>query len=137
MYEVVDQDEKSMGKVHMEDLKPFHGRTASDKNLEGEQAKASPPEISEEHNASSTNHSANGEAPEAEAHPCKRGKPRKARLVVKRTTQLLGRRANKRTLVADGADERPTQPSISEQHRLYPDHAGDPQVRKTPPRLPV
>ena len=88
-----------MGKVHVEDLKPFQGKTASKENSEGEQAKASPSEISEERNASFTSHGANAEVPEAEAHPRMRGRPRKARLVVKRTAQLLGRRANKRTLV--------------------------------------
>ena len=91
VYEVIDQDGKSVAKVHVEDLKPFHGRTASQEISEGEQAKASPSEISEERNASSTSHSANAEAPEAEAHPRKRGRPRKARLVVKRTAQLLGK----------------------------------------------
>ena len=74
-----------MGKVHVEDLKPFHEKTASEEYLEGEQAEASPSEISEERSASSTCHSANTEVPEAEAHlrpPCRL---RKARLVVKRT----------------------------------------------------
>ena len=32
VYEVVDQDGKSVGKVHVEDLKPFHGKTASQEN---------------------------------------------------------------------------------------------------------
>ena len=114
VYEVVDQDEKSVGKVYVEDLKPFHGRMNSVENSKGEQAKANPSEISEERNASSNSRSANAEAPEAEALPRKRGRWRKACLVVNRTAQLLGRRANKRTLVADGADERPTQPSTSD-----------------------
>ena len=60
-----------MGKVHVEDLKPFHGRTASEENSEGEQAEASPSEISKERNTSSTSHSANAKALEAEAHPRK------------------------------------------------------------------
>ena len=114
MYEVIDQDGKSVGKFHVEDLKPFHWRSASEENSEGEQAEASPSEISEERNASFTSHSANAEAPEAEVHPRKWGRPRKARLVVKRTPRFLDRRVNKRTLVADGADERPTQPSTSD-----------------------
>ena len=84
VYEVVDQDGKSVAKVHVEDLKPFHGRMNSVENSKGEQAKANPSEISEERNASSTSHSANAEAPEAEAHPRKRDRPRKARLVVER-----------------------------------------------------
>ena len=58
VYEVVDQDGKSVGKVHVEDLKPFHGRTASKENSEDQQSEASPSEISEERNASSTSHSA-------------------------------------------------------------------------------
>ena len=95
VYEVVDQDGKSAGKFHLEDLKPFHEKTASEENSEGEQADASPSKISEERNASPTSHSANAEAPEVEAHPRPRGRPRKARLVVKRTAQILGRRANK------------------------------------------
>ena len=61
VYEVVDQDGKSVSKVHVENLKPFHERTASEKNSEGEQAEASPSEISEQGNASSTSHSANAE----------------------------------------------------------------------------
>ena len=64
MYEVVDQDGKSVGKVHVDDIKPFHGRTASKENSEGEQAGASPSEISKERNASFTSHSANAEVPE-------------------------------------------------------------------------
>ena len=35
VYEVVDQDGKSVGKVHVEDFKPFHGRTTSEENSEG------------------------------------------------------------------------------------------------------
>ena len=132
VYEVVDQDGKSVGKVHVEDLKPFHGKTASEKNSEGEQAEARPSEISEERNASFTSHSANSEAPEAEPHPRKRGRPRKARLVVKRTTRLLGRRANKRTLVADGADKRPTQPSTSDAAPPLPRPRGRPAGSRNP-----
>ena len=71
--------------------------TASKENSEDEQAEASPSEISEERNASFTSHSANAKVPEAEAHPRMRSRPRKVRLVVKRTAQLLGRRANKRS----------------------------------------
>ena len=103
VYEVVDQDRKSAGKVHIEDLKPFHEKMDSEENSEGVQAEACPSEISEERNASPTSHSANAEAPEVEAHPRPRGRLQEARLVVKRTAQILGRRANKRTLVADGA----------------------------------
>ena len=91
VYEVVDQDGKSSGKVHVEDLKHFHETTASEENSEGEQAEANPSKISEERNASPTSHSANAEAPEVEAQPRPRGRPRKARLVVKRTAQILGR----------------------------------------------
>ena len=47
VYQVVDEDGKSTGKVHVEDLKPFHEKTASKENSEGEQAEASPSEISE------------------------------------------------------------------------------------------
>ena len=87
---------------------------ANEGDSEEEQAKASPPEISEERDASTKRHSANVKIPEAETHPRKRGRPRKARLVVKRTVQILGRQASKRTLVANSADERPTQPSTSD-----------------------
>ena len=82
MYEVVDQDGKSVGKVHVEDLKPVHERTASDEDSQEKQAEASPPEVSEEQDASTNNkrHSANARIPETEAHPRKRGRPRKARL---------------------------------------------------------
>ena len=130
VYEVVDQDGKSAGKVHVEDLKPFHEKTASEENSEGEQAESSPSEISEERNASPTSHSANAEALEAEAHPRPRGRPWKARLVVKRTAQILGRRANKRTLVADGADERPMQPSTSNAAAPLPRPRGRPAGSK-------
>ena len=67
VYEVVDQDGKPAGKIHVEDLKPFHERTASE-------------EDSEEEQASTKRHSANARIPETEAHPRKRGRPRKARL---------------------------------------------------------
>ena len=130
VYEVVNQDGKSVGKVHVEDLKPFHGSTASEENSGGEQAEASPSEISEYRNASSTSHSANAEALEAEAHPCKRSRPRNARLVVKRTARLLGRRVNKRTLVADGADKRPTQQSTSAAASPLPRPRGRPAGSK-------
>ena len=129
VYKVVDQGGKSVDKVHVEDLKPFHGRTASEENSEGEQAKASPSEISEEHNASSTSHSANAKAPEAEAHPRKQDRLRKARLAVKRIVQLFGKRANKRTLVADGTDERPTQPSTSDAAPPLPRPHGRPAAQ--------
>ena len=106
VYEVVDhQDRKSVDKVHVKDLKPFHERTASEKDSEEEQAEASPPEVSEEHDATTMRHSANARIPETEAHPRKRDRPRKARPVVKRTAQILGRQASKRTLVANRADE--------------------------------
>ena len=130
MYELVDQDGKSVGKVHVEDLKPFHEKVANEENSEGKQAEASPSEISEERNASSTSHNATAEAPEVEAHPRPRGKPRKARLVVKRTAQILGRRANKRTLVADGADERLTQPRTSDAAAPLPRPRGRPAGSK-------
>ena len=130
VYKVVDQDGKSVGKTHVEDLKPFHGWTAS------EEAEASPSEISEERNAYSTSHSANTEAPEAEAHPRKRFRSRKALLLMKRTAQLLDKRANKRTLVADGAhkrtlvadgaDMRPMQPSTSDAAPPLPRPHGQP-----------
>ena len=132
VYEVVDQDVKSASKIHMEDLKPFHERTASEEDSEEEQAEASPPEVSEEHDVSTKRHSANARIPEVEAHPRKRGRPRKARLVMKQTAQILGRQASKRTLVANGTDKRPVPVALP---HLYPDHAGDPQVRGTPPRL--
>ena len=67
--EDVDQDGKSADKVPVEDLKPFHEKTASEENSEGEQAEVSPSEISEERNASPTSHSVNAEASEAKAHP--------------------------------------------------------------------
>ena len=76
VYEVVNQEGKSAGKVHVEVLKPFHEKAASEENSEGEQAEASPSEISEERNASPTSHSANAEAPEVKAHPRPRGRPR-------------------------------------------------------------
>ena len=113
------------GKVHVEDLKPFHEKTASEENSEDKQADSSPSEISEECNASPTSHSANAEGPEAETHPRPRGRPRKARLVVKRTAQILGRRANKRTLV-----ETPTQPSTSNAAAPLPRLRGRPAGSK-------
>ena len=75
VYEVVDQDGKSTGKIHVEDLKPFHERTVSEEDSEEEQAEASPPEVSEEHDASTKRHSANARIPETEAHPRERGRP--------------------------------------------------------------
>ena len=42
MYEVVNQDGKSAGKVHVEDLKPFHEKAASEENSEGEKLKRVP-----------------------------------------------------------------------------------------------
>ena len=126
VYEVVDQDGKSVGTAHVEDLKPFHERTASEKDAKEEQAEASPPKISEEHDASTKRHSANARIPETEVHPRKRGRPRKARLVVKRTAQILGRQASKRTLVANSADERPTQPSTSDAATSLPRPCGRP-----------
>ena len=113
VYEVVDQEGKSAGKVHVENLKPFHVRTASEEDSKEEQAEASPPEVSEEHDASTKRHSANARIPETEAHPRKRGRPRQARLVVKQAAQILGRQASKQKLVANGADKRPSQPSTS------------------------
>ena len=77
VYEVVDQDRKSLGKVHVEDLKVFHERLASEGDSEEEQAEASPPEISEERDASTKRHSANAKIPKAETHPRKRRRPRK------------------------------------------------------------
>ena len=41
VYEVVDQDGKSVGKAHVEDLKPFHEKKASEENSEEEPADAS------------------------------------------------------------------------------------------------
>ena len=126
VYEVVDQDGKSVGKVHVEDLKPFHERTASEVDSEEEQAEASPPEVSEEHDASTKRHSANTRIPETETHPRKRGRPGKARLVVKQTAQILGRQASKRTLVANGADKQPSQPSTSDAATPLPRPRGRP-----------
>ena len=120
-------------KTRLQRIKDF----LSFENSDGEQAEASPSEISEELNASPASHSANAEAPEVEAHPRPRGRPRKARLVVMRTAQIIGRRANKRTLAADGAASDPRNQVPVTQQRPYPDHAGYPQVRKTPPRLPA
>ena len=126
VYEVVDQDGKSVGKAHVEDLKPFHEKKASEENSEEEPAEASSSEVSEERNASPPRHNANVEAPETEVHPRSRGRPRKARLVVKRTAQVLGRRSSKRTLVANGADKRPTQPSTSDAIEPQPRPRGRP-----------
>ena len=126
VYEVVDQDGKSVGKVDVEDLKLFHERMPSEGDSEKKQAEASPPEISEERDASTKRHSANAQIPEAENHPRKRGRPRKARLVMKRTAQILGRQASKRTLVANDADKRPTQPSTSDAATSLPRPRGRP-----------
>ena len=76
VYEVVEQDGKSVSKVHVEDLKPFHERTASEEDSEEEQAEASSPEVSEENDASTKRHSANSRIPETATHPRKRGRPR-------------------------------------------------------------
>ena len=46
VYEVVDQDGRSADKIHVEDLKPFHERTASEEDSEEEQAEASPAKVS-------------------------------------------------------------------------------------------
>ena len=136
VYEVVDQDGKPAGKIHVEDLKPFHERTASEEDSEEEHAEASTPEVSEEHDASTKRHSANARIPETEAHPHKRGRPRKARLVVEQTAQKFTvdkRVSNHWSRTALTSDHRNPVP-VAMPHP-YPDHAGDPQVRETPPRL--
>ena len=56
--------------------------TSSEENSEGEQAEASPSEISEERNALLTSHSTNAEVPEIEVHARPRCRPRNAGLVV-------------------------------------------------------
>ena len=109
VYELKDSDGRPIGKVHVEDLKPFH-EDPHTLGPEGEGVPTSSQASGETLRATANQDVADG-PPKGGVFPRKRGRPRKTRVVVKRTAHVVGRPTSQRPQDAIVADERLTQPS--------------------------
>ena len=125
VYELQDLDGKDCGKVHVEDLKLYQGKVA----LTAEAG--SPTDVNsarDDQAGEDTGYDGfpNNLASEHQSAPRKRGRPRKARLVVTRTTRVIGAQASRRSRVTADADERQPLPLATNASATPPRSRGRP-----------